>query len=243
MLRQSSWLRVVRCNLRCHPLVSASARPEASQLHTSASLVCVALLLTCTSSQRYRLAESGNEWRSSGNDEVLADLQSRYPDFFVVVMDASRTQDLDILQLRHDLEEGKGRAPFDALNAVAIAYFELNSRAWRGLEDERGGAHYFADSFRATRLLSIPWRAYGDIEDPRLRDAILDFYEDIARGEKRDAATSAPRITRTVASLEKKESDPARLARIRGLSARLRELEAAARDGGSGPREARGVRP
>jgi hypothetical protein len=201
------------------------------------------LLLACASPQRYRLAESGAEWRSSGNDEVLADLEPRYPAFFAVVLDPGRTQDLDILPLRQDLEEGTGRAPFDALNAVAIAYFELNSRAQRGLEAETGSAHYLADSFRATKLLSIPWRAYAEVENPRLRDAILDFYEDIARGEKRDAAVSAPRITRTVASLEKKEEDPARLARIRGLTARLRELEAAARDGASRPREARSALP
>jgi hypothetical protein len=197
-------------------------------LRVPACLVCVALLLACSGPQRYRLAESGAEWRRSGSDEVLADLQPRYPDFFAVVLDPSRTRDLDILKVREDLEEGVGRAPFDALNAVAVAYFELNSRAQRGLVDETGGQHYFADSFRATKLLSIPWRAYADIDDARLRDAILDFYEDIARGEKRDAAASAPRITRTVVSLEKKETDPTRLARIHGLAARLRELEAAA---------------
>ncbi|MBW2274766.1 MAG: hypothetical protein JRG96_15975 [Deltaproteobacteria bacterium] len=204
-----------------------------------ACLALVALLLSCTDSERYRLAGSGAEWRSSGSDEILADLQPRYPDFFAVVLEPSRTQDLEILKIREDLEEGHGRAPFDALNAVAVAYFELNSRAERGLEDETGGARYLVDSFRATKLLSIPWRAYADIEDPRLRDAILDFYEDIARGEKRDAGASALRITRTVASLEKKEADPARLARIRGLTARLLELEASERDGASRAREAR----
>jgi hypothetical protein len=209
-------------------------------LRAASSLVCVALLLGCASPQRYRLAESGAEWRSSGNDRVLADLRDRYPDFFTVVLDPSRTQDLDILRIRWDLEEGTGRAPFDALNAVAIGYFELNSRAQRGLESEEGGAHYFADSFRATKLLSIPWRAYGDVESPQLRDAILDFYEDIARGEKRDAAGSAPRITRTVASLEKKETDPQRLERIRDLTARLLDLEAAAGAGVSLPRKAQG---
>jgi hypothetical protein len=206
-------------------------------------LVCLTLSLACSSPERYRLAGSGAGWRSSGSDEVLADLQPRYPEFFSIVLDPGRAQDLDILRIREDLEAGEGRAPFDALNAVAVAYFELNSRAQRGLEDETGGARYLADSFRATKLLSIPWRAYAGIEDPRLRDAILDFYADIARGEKRDAAVSAPRITRTVASLAKKEADPARLARIRALTARLRELEARERDGVSPAREARRTLP
>ncbi len=193
------------------------------------SLVCLALLLACASPQRYRLSNSGEEWRSAGSDAVLADLQPRYPEFFAVVLDPRQTHDLDILQVREDLEEGSGREPYDALNAVAVAYFELNSRAQRGLEDDTAGAHYFADSFRAAKLLSIPWRAYASLEDPLLRDAVLDFYEDIGRGGKRDAATTAPRITRTVESLEKKETDPARLARIRALGERLRALEAAAR--------------
>lgn len=197
-------------------------------------LACLALLIAgvtaCVSPEHYRLSNSGAEWRTSGRDSVLLDLEPRYPDFFAVVLDASQTQDLDILQVREDLEEGTGRAPYDALNAVAVAYFELNSRAQRSLEDDTDGAHYFADSFRATKLLSIPWRAYADIEDPALRDAILDFYEDIARGGKRDAATTAPRITRTVESLEKKETDPIRRDRIRALAEELRALEAAARE-------------
>lgn len=191
--------------------------------------VCAALLLACTSPHRYRLSDSGEEWRTAGRDAVLADLEPRYPDFFSVVLDPSQTHDLDILQVREDLEAGTGRSPYDALNAVAVAYFELNSRAQRGLEDDTRGAHYFADSFRATKLLSIPWRAYASLEDPLVRDAILDFYEDIARGDKRDSARTAPRITRTVESLEKKETDRLRLARIRALAARLRALEAAAR--------------
>lgn len=166
----------------------------------------------------------------AGADPVLADLEPRYAEFFAVILDPDQTEDPPILALREDLEASHdGRAAFDALNAVAVAYFELNSRAQRGLEDETGGAHYLSDSFRATKLLSIPWRAYADLENPKLRDAILDFYEDIALGRKRDAETTAARITPLVRSLEKKESDPLRLARIRAMAGRLEALEAAAR--------------
>jgi hypothetical protein len=195
-----------------------------------ALLALAATGLACASHppdpQRYRLTESGEGWRRSGDDPVLADLEGRYPEFFVVVLDPTRTQDLDIRRVRDDLEsDGNGRERFDALNAVAIAYFELNSRAQSGLLSETGGQNYLADSFRASKLLSIPWRGYGDIKDPRLRDAILDFFEDVASGEKRNSRETAPRITRTVASLEKKESDPARLDRIGSLTLQLQALE------------------
>jgi hypothetical protein len=66
----------------------------------------------------------------------------------------------------------------------------------------------------------VPWRAYGEIRDPRLRDAILDFFEDAASGEKLGTAGTAPRVSRVVASLERKEPDPARRGRILRLAAR-----------------------
>lgn len=192
-------------------------------------ILCLASL-ACVDPKAYRLADSGAEWRFAGDDPVLADLEPRYPEFFAVVLDPRQSEEPPILALREDLEaEGDGRERYDALNAVAIAYFELNSRAQRGLEDERQGSNYFSDSFRATKLLSIPWRPYAQIENARLRDAILDFYEDITRGGKRDAATTAPRITRLVVSLEKKEPNPARRERIRAMASRLRSLEAESR--------------
>lgn len=169
----------------------------------------------------YRLRDSGSGWHANGSDEVLADLEGRYPEFFAVILDAALTQEPEIRKLRHDLESPElGRERFDALNAVAIAYFELNGRAQGGLEV--GGGTYLADSFRATKLLSIPWRAYREIGDPALRDAILDFYQDIAEGEKEHAAETAPRILRLVESLEKKETDPGRIDRIRGMGDALR---------------------
>lgn len=199
-----------------------------SWLYRSLPLLALALHCATPDPARYRLSQSGEEWRRSGDDAVLADVESRYPDFFAVVLDPNKTQDLDIRRVRADLERGDlGRERFDALNAVAIAYFELNARAQRGLETEDGGENYLSDSFRATKLLSIPWRAYGEIQDPALRDAILDFYGDIADGGKAYARETAPRILRLVDSLEKKESDPARLERIRALSAQLNALQEA----------------
>ena len=57
----------------------------------------------------------------------------------------------------------------------------------------------------------------------------LAFYEDIGQARKRGTRRTAHRILRLVLSLEKKERDPERLARIRALSERLaglrRELE------------------
>ena len=156
---------------------------------------------------------------------MLEDLQPRYPDFFAGALDPRWTEDLEILAVRDDLESpDAGRRRYDALNAVAVAYFELNSRAQRTI-GEGDGSHYFADSFRAAKLLSIPWRAYRDIEDPRLRDAIVDFFEDVARGGKRDAGTTAPRVLRTVESLAGKEPDPARRARIERIAGELRILD------------------
>jgi len=196
------------------------------------SVGCVGLLAaavvaddeTHTTAMSYRLVGSGLTWERNGDDQVLADVSKRYPDFFAVVLDPKKTHEPDIRRIRADLErEGRGRERFDALNAVAVAYFELNGRAQAGLEDD--ASTYLSDSFRATKLLSIPWRAYRDIDDPALRDAILDFYEDIVRGEKKHADETAPRILRLVDSLERKESDAARIERIRALTARLEALQ------------------
>ena len=179
---------------------------------------------TDRSPEHYRLAGSSLE-RRPASDPLLSELQAKYPDFFAVVLDPRRTEEPPILELREDLEEGEGRERYDALNAVAIAYLELNARAQHTLEDDSDGGQYLSDSFRAAKLLSIPWRAYRDIRDPALRDAILDFYDDIAAGEKTYAAQTASRILRLVESLSKKETDLARLERIRALAAKLRSLQ------------------
>jgi hypothetical protein len=179
----------------------------------------VAALLGCAAPSdplSYRLPPSGSHWSQGEDDPLLRELDARYPQLFAVVLDPGDTREPDLRPLRRDLErEPVDRRNYDALNALAIAYFELNYRA----EADRGGAHYLGDSFRASHLLAVPWRAYGEIRDPHLRDAILDFFEDAASGEKLGTAGTAPRVARVVASLERKEPDAARRARILRLAA------------------------
>ncbi len=191
------------------------------------ALLAVAML-ACSTPQtapgpdRYRLAGSGVQWQIAGDDHVLEDLQPRYPDFFAALMDRTVRGDYDTRPLRRDLEHGPvDRRNYDALNAIAIGYFELNHRA----ESDPGGPGYFDDSFRAAKLLAIPWKAYGLVPDPALRDAILDFFEDAGGGEKLASRGTAPRLARVVSSLEAKEQDPSRLERIRSLVLQLQEAE------------------
>ncbi len=166
---------------------------------------------------RYRLQNSGSHWDVSQGDRVFDDVHERYTAYFAVVLDPSDTREPDLRSLRADIEQRPvDRHNYDALNALAIGYFELNYRA----ESAPGGPTYFADSLRAAKLLAVPWRAYSEIEDGALRDAILDFFEDAGAGEKLGSGSTAPRLARIVASLEAKESDPARQQRIRRLAAR-----------------------
>ena len=156
-----------------------------------------------------------------GNDRVLEDLRKRYPAFFEAVLDPSADPELELRPLRDDLElEPVDRHNYDALNAIAIAYFELNARA----ESDRGGSSYLTHSFRSAKLAAVPWRAYSEVQSGPLREAILDFFEDVARGQKQSSAATASRLVRTVSSLEKKESDPGRLRRIRSISETLQHL-------------------
>jgi hypothetical protein len=167
---------------------------------------------------RYRLGESGEGWESVGEDAVLDDLRPRYPELFVKVLDPDARGDLDLRAVRRDLEHVPvDRRNYDALNAVAISYFEINHRA----ESDPGAPGYFDDSFRAAKLLAVPWKAYGLVPEPALRDAILDFFEDAGHGGKRNTASTAPRLAQIVASLEAKETDEGRRRRIRALAASL----------------------
>ncbi len=169
-------------------------------------------------SSRYRLGESGEGWTTSGADPVLDDLWPRYSDFYGRLFDTEYRGDYDLRPLRRDLEHvPPDQRNFDALNTVAIAYFELNHRA----QQLRGGTGYFDSSYRAAKLLSLPWKAYGLVETPALREAILDFFADAASGEKLDSRSTAPRLARIVASLESKENDDERLERIRALVEQL----------------------
>lgn len=181
-----------------------------------------AALLACANPglgpERYRLAGSGAGWEDAGSDEVLADLRPRYPEFFRVVLTADRREDPDLRPLRDDLERKPvDRRNYDALNALAIGYYALNARA----ENSPGGDSYLQDSFRAAKLIAVPWRAYGLIEEPRLRSGILDFFDDIASGEKDMSMRTAARLARVVASMRRKEADPQRGQRIDEIVRRL----------------------
>jgi len=194
-----------------------------------AGLLALALLAACATpgeARRYRLADSGTHWDVVGRDRVLEDLRPRYPDFFEVVLDPTRSDEPPVLRLREDLEHTPvDRRNFEALNAIAIGYFELNYRSEAARR--RADVEFLTGGFRAAHLLALPWRAYGEIDDPRLRDAILDFYEDAGTGEKLGAAATAGRLPRIVRSLAAKESDPERRARIEALADRI-EAEAQA---------------
>jgi len=167
----------------------------------------------------YRLAHSGDHWDVASGVPIVDDLRERYPEFFELILDPGNTREPDLRLLREDLErEPVDRRNYDALHAIAIGYFELNYRA----DADRGGATYLADSFRAAKLVAVPWRAYSRLQDSGLRDAILDFFEDAGSGEKLGTAATAPRLGPVVASLEAKEtSDPERRKRIQRLAERL----------------------
>lgn len=169
---------------------------------------------------RYRLMNSGSGWTAKGDDRVFDDLRPRYPDFFEAVLDAGRSDDPPMEALRDDLEKTPvDRTNFDALNAVAIGYYEMNQRGERARE--AGDIEFMSAGFRAAKIVAVPWRAYMEIEDPSLRDAILDFFEDASTGEKTDSARTRGRLARIVESLIDEEPDPLRRERIEHLTADL----------------------
>ncbi len=181
-------------------------------------LTALALATACASgdSLGYRLGQTGEHWVKGGGDAVLVGLRERYPAYFDVLLVPTNTREPDLRPLRDDLERAPvDRHNFDALNALAIGYFEMNYRA----DSEPGGPSYFADSFRAAKLIAVPWRAYGEIENGALRTAILDFFADAASGTKLGTRRTAPRLAAIIASFEAKETDRVRLERIRALSA------------------------
>ena len=191
-------------------------------------LLLLYVTLACASDpSRYRLSGSGTAWDVAGEDRVLEDVRPLYPELFDVVLDPSRSDEPVLLPLREDLEHTPvDRRNFDALNAVAIAYFEINYRGEQSREGQ--GMEFLTAGFRTAKLVAVPWRAYGDVAEPRLRDAILDFFADIASGEKRASQRTRVRITRIVASLERKEPDPARRERILRILHTLEEAQAEA---------------
>ncbi len=185
----------------------------------ASGLACGWMIGPAPQAERYRLTDSGGDWTVSDPDRVRDDLRPRYPDYFARVLD-SGSGEIDLRPLRYDLE----RAPvdhrnYDALNAVAIGYFELNSRA-ETLRDS-GASAYLGGSMQVARLVAVPWRAYREIEDGALRDAILDFFADAASGAKPGSSATNARLVSVVESLEKHEADTERKARIRAIVASL----------------------
>lgn len=169
---------------------------------------------------RYRLGASGSHWDVVGEDRVFDDLAPRYPDFFEIVVDPSRSEDLPLEELRDDLEKRPvDRANYDALNAIAIGYYEMNHRG--ELARDAGDVAFLSAGFRAAKLVAVPWRAYMEIEDEALRRAIVEFFEDVATGEKLGSERTMGRLARIVESLASRESDPALRARLELLTERL----------------------
>jgi hypothetical protein len=152
---------------------------------------------------------------------VLKDLLPRYPEYFAVVLDPARSDEPDSRRLRLDLEHFPvDRRNYDALNAVGIGYFEIN---YHGEQFRKSGdIRFMTSGFRTAGLMAIPWRAYGEIPDIALRNAILDFFQDVASGSKPGTSATAGRVARIVADLERKESDPIRRARIDKIVGDLR---------------------
>jgi cellulose biosynthesis protein BcsQ len=178
----------------------------------------------------YRLAARNPHWETAEGRRALADLEQRYPAFFELIRDPVTNRVPELKELQADLERHPtDRHSFDALNAIAIGFFEIGYRA----EAQRGsGMHYMGQSFRAARVAAVLWRAYGETRDPRLRDAIIDFFEDAASGEKLGARTTARTLAQMVASIQRQEQDPARAARLQRAAQLLRR-------GGADPGEAR----
>ncbi|MCP5057189.1 MAG: hypothetical protein GY937_10745 [bacterium] len=169
---------------------------------------------------QYRLAGTGSGWEVAGTDRVIDDLAPRYPDYFEVVLEPSRSEDPPTGELRDDLEkEPVDRSNYDALNSIAIGYYEMNHRG--ELARESGDVAFISAGFRAAKLVAVPWRAYMEIEDLALRTAIVEFFEDVATGEKQDTRRTMGRLAKIVASLAPKEPDPALRARLERLTERL----------------------
>lgn len=168
----------------------------------------------------YRLAGTGSGWEIAGTDRVFDDLAPRYPDFFDVVLEPGRSDDPPTGDLRDDMEkEPVDRSNYDALNSIAIGYFEMNHRG--ELARESGDVAFISAGFRAAKLVAVPWRAYMEIEDLALRTAIVEFFEDVATGEKRDTPRTMGRLAKIVESLTPKEPDPALRIRLELLTERL----------------------
>jgi hypothetical protein len=194
-----------------------------------------------TDGQAYRLVDSGSHWEVADGRSLLGELKQRYRDYFELIFDPVTNRVPELKDLRADLERHPtDRRSFDALNAIAIGFFEISYRA----EAQKGsGLHYMGQSFRAARVASVLWRAYAETRDDRLRDAIIDFFEDAANGQKLGARTTARTLAQMVASIQRQEKDPVRAARLRRASHSLRRGGASPADPHRDPRSMPDARP
>jgi len=154
-------------------------------------------------------------------DEAYATITRRYENLFLRVARVRYAYNADLRRLASDIESGppaEGRN-YKALNAIALAYFYLYERRAEWPKGERG----FYDSGFLGGMLALPFSAYKSVDDPAYRDAILAYYEDLARRRGvlggRTLALTASNVTR----LGLREKDPRRKKRLEAVAARLRD--------------------
>ncbi len=197
----------------------------------AAGLCCLALAACHSSPQVSEAPGPGYRFRGVYKPIETAEaarLSAKYPEFFEVLMAGYASEDADARVVRADLvREPTDASSYDALNAVAVVFFELHRRSERA----RGGgaSEFLRANFRATKVMAVAWRAYGEVDDPRLRSAILDFYEDMLLGNKPGLRAVRGRFTPTVESLLKWETQPELRARIEGLVAEASEFQRSGR--------------
>ena len=188
------------------------------------ALVCTLLVLACATANGPVPATDDYPFtglRRIGDSPAAVQARVDYPELFAAVDTPDRLEEIDTRILRADLfRQPVGPGNYRALWATAVAFFELHGRA----EKQRGGGLYFAYSFQATKMIAVPWRPYGELPDPKLRSAILDFYEDVLFGEKPGLSAVRGRYIRIVSDLGEKERDPALQTRIGEMLRRAKEL-------------------
>ena len=186
--------------------------------------MCTLLLLACATADGPVPATDDYPFsgvRRIGNSPAAAQARVDYPELFAAVDAPDRLEEIDTRILREDLSrQPVGSRNYRALWATALAFFELHQRA----EKQRGGGLYFAYSFQATKMIAVPWRPYGELPDPKLRSAILDFYEDVLFGAKPGLSAVRGRYIRIVSDLGEKERDPALRTRIGEMVGRAEDL-------------------
>ncbi len=169
----------------------------------------------CNFSLRYRLGDGAFD---SDDETLFRELEPRYREFFVAALDTSGRHEPALGTLRADLERDPvDRRCFDSLNALALAYFRMH--AARLKPASRLGSLRL--SLRSAKVCTELPGVYDKTADPRLRDAILDFFEDAARRERTRPRTTPQRLAPLVESLGHGESDQQRIARIRSLRMQL----------------------